>query len=34
MLVGWITGAIAIAIFGELSGNLATMGARWLDKVF
>ena len=34
MLVGWVAGAIAIAVFGVLSGNLATMGARWLDKVF
>jgi hypothetical protein len=34
MLVGWIAGAIAIAIFGVLSGNLATMGAHWLDRLF
>ena len=34
MLVGWIAGAISVAIFGVLSGNLATMGARWLDKLF
>jgi hypothetical protein len=34
MLVGWIAGAIAIAIFGVLSGNLATMGAHWLDRFF
>lgn len=34
MLVGWFGGAIAIGIFGVLSGNLATMGAHWLEKIF
>ncbi|MEO6365272.1 MAG: exopolysaccharide biosynthesis protein [Luteimonas sp.] len=31
MAVSWIAGAIAIAVFGVLSGNLAAMAARWLD---
>ena len=31
MLVAWITGAIAVAVFGVLSGNLAAMAARWVD---
>lgn len=34
MLLAWSAGAIAIAIFGVLSGNLATLGAHWLDKLF
>jgi hypothetical protein len=34
MLVGWIAGAIAVAIFGVLSGNLATVAAHWLDRLF
>jgi hypothetical protein len=31
MAVAWITGAIAVAVFGVLSGNLAAMAARWVD---
>ena len=31
MAVSWIAGSIAIAVFGVLSGNLATMAAKWLD---
>lgn len=31
MLVGWIAGSIAVAVFGILSGELATHAARWID---
>jgi hypothetical protein len=31
MLVAWIAGAIAVAIFGFLSGNLAAQAGRFLD---
>lgn len=31
MLVAWIAGAIAVTIFGFLSGNLAAQAARFLD---
>jgi len=31
MAVSWIAGAIAIAVFGVLSGNLAALAATWLD---
>ena len=31
MAVAWIAGAIAIGVFGVLSGNLAAAAARWLD---
>jgi hypothetical protein len=31
MAVAWIAGAIAVAVFGVLSGNLAAMAARWVD---
>ena len=34
MAVAWGGGAIAIAIFGVLSGNLATMAAAWIDRFF
>ena len=34
MAVAWGGGAIAIAIFGVLSGNLATLGAAWIDRLF
>lgn len=30
MLAAWIAGAIAIAVFGVLSGNLAAMAVRWI----
>ena len=30
MLVAWIAGAVAIAVFGVLSGNLAAMAMRWI----
>lgn len=33
MGVAWASGAIAVAVFGVLSGNLATMAARWIDVV-
>ncbi|MGQ4661405.1 exopolysaccharide biosynthesis protein [Lysobacter sp. F6437] len=31
MGVAWIVGAIAVGVFGVLSGQLAAMGARWVD---
>lgn len=31
MAVAWIAGAISVAVFGVLSGNLAAMAARWVD---
>lgn len=34
MLIAWIAGAIAIAVFGVLSGNLAAMMARWIGGAF
>ena len=34
MAVAWSAGAIAITVFGVLSGNLAMLGARWLDQLF
>ena len=34
MAVAWGGGAIAIGIFGVLSGNLATMAAAWIDRFF
>lgn len=33
MIVAWIAGAIAIAVFGVLSGNLAAMAAVWIDRL-
>jgi hypothetical protein len=34
ILVGWISGAIAVAVFGVLSGNLAAMVMRWVGSLF
>jgi hypothetical protein len=34
MLVAWVAGAIAIGIFGVLSGSLAAQASKWLDYVF
>jgi hypothetical protein len=34
MLVAWIAGVVAVAVFGVLSGNLAAMAMRWLGAVF
>lgn len=34
MLVSWASGAIAIAVFGVLSGNLVAMMSRWAEKLF
>lgn len=31
MGLAWAAGAIAVAVFGVLSGNLAAMAARWID---
>ncbi len=31
MGVGWVAGAIAIGVFGVLSGSLAATAARWID---
>ena len=33
MLVVWVAGAIAIGVFGVLSGALAAQAARWFDVV-
>lgn len=33
MAVAWVAGAIAIAVFGVLSGNLAAVAAEWADKL-
>ena len=33
MLVAWVAGAIAIGVFGVLSGALAAQAARWFDVV-
>ncbi|MEP6634309.1 MAG: exopolysaccharide biosynthesis protein, partial [Luteimonas sp.] len=30
MLLSWLAGAIAVAVFGVLSGNLAAMAAHWI----
>lgn len=34
MLAAWIAGAIAVAVFGVLSGNLAAMLAGWIERLF
>jgi len=34
MLVAWVAGTIAVAVFGVLSGNLAAIGAQWLGGLF
>ncbi len=34
MLVAWIAGIASIAVFGVLSGSLATFAAEWIAKVF
>ncbi|KGM57572.1 membrane protein [Lysobacter arseniciresistens ZS79] len=31
MIVAWLAGAVAVAVFGVLSGQLAAMAARWAD---
>lgn len=31
MVIGWILGSSAVLVFGILSGELATRGARWVD---
>ncbi len=31
MLVAWVAGAVSVAVFGVLSGNLAAVVARWVD---
>jgi hypothetical protein len=33
MLVGWISSAIAVAVFGVLSGNLAAIALRWAESL-
>lgn len=33
MAVAWIAGVIAIAVFGVLSGTLAEVAAKWVDKL-
>lgn len=32
VLLCWLAAAIAIAVFGVLSGNLAALAAQWIDK--
>lgn len=34
MVLAWVTGAIAVGVFGVLSGSLTTLVARWLDMLF
>ncbi|MDG2516528.1 exopolysaccharide biosynthesis protein [Lysobacter soli] len=34
MAVAWAAGVIAIAVFGVLSGSLATAAAGWIDMLF
>lgn len=34
ILVGWIASAIAVAVFGVLSGNLAAIAMRWAGSLF
>src|SRR3546814_399971 len=34
MIAAWIAGAIAIAVFGILSGTLAAAATEWLDRLF
>ena len=34
MIVAWIAGAIAIAVFGILSGSLAAAATEWIARVF
>lgn len=31
MALAWVSGAIAVTVFGVLSGSLATAAARWVD---
>lgn len=33
MGVAWLAGAIAIVVFGVLSGNLAALAVEWLDRL-
>ena len=33
MLVAWIAGAVAIGVFGVLSGSLAAQATKWFDAV-
>jgi hypothetical protein len=33
MLVAWITGAIAVGVFGVLSGTLAAQASAWIDML-
>ncbi|HST44477.1 MAG TPA: exopolysaccharide biosynthesis protein [Luteimonas sp.] len=34
MLVAWAAGAVAIAVFGILSGTLAAAAGHWLERMF
>lgn len=34
MIVAWSAGAVAVVVFGVLSGNLAALAVEWLDKLF
>jgi hypothetical protein len=33
MAVAWVLGAVAVAVFGVLSGSLATMIGGWIDRL-
>lgn len=33
MGIAWLAGAIAVAVFGVLSGNLAALAMEWLDRL-
>jgi hypothetical protein len=34
MLIAWVSAAVAIAVFGVLSGSLATVAGQWVDRLF
>ncbi|RNF86298.1 exopolysaccharide biosynthesis protein [Montanilutibacter psychrotolerans] len=34
MGLAWVSGAIAVGVFGVLSGSLTALAARWLDMLF
>jgi hypothetical protein len=33
MLIAWVSGLIAVAVFGVLSGSLAEAAGRWIDRL-
>jgi hypothetical protein len=34
MLIAWVAAAVSIAVFGVLSGSLATVAGQWVDRLF